>query len=916
MVTFTARRSKPEMVTPARLTPRETKTVSDMDDHPGHLVYIPLVEFFRCSGRAPAKAVKAALAEALVWYYPVAGRLREIAGGKLVVDCTAEGVAFMEADADVRLEELGEPLLPPFPCVEELLCDAGDIGVVVGKPIVFLQVTQFKCGGFVMGFHISHVIADGFGMIQFIKAIVDIARGHRAPMLLPVWERSILTSRPPPPSNTMAMPMPSVKFSSVLKDSTSIDDDIMLSTPQESMVGKYFLFRPNHISALRSHVYDNGRGFGTTATRFELITAVIWRCRTVALGYKPDDRVHFLFAANARRHRGEGSLRIPEGYYGNALTYHVAGGVTAGELCGSTLGDTVALIREAKLDGTTEERVRSTVDFLASVRLRGRRFPAVAFDKAYAVSDFTRLGEDGLDFGWAERVGGGVATPSFVSFHSRWKLMNSDGEEEDGVTASMLLPKPAMDRFEKELARWFDKDDGVNPCKVVAMVTFKANRSDPELVPPALTTPQEMKALSDVDTQLALRFYATGVEFFRQRPIIDGQVQPENPAKVVKDALAKALTYFYPVAGRIRELPGGEFVVECTGEGVVFVEADADVRLDEFGNPIMPPYPCVDEFFCDPGDTSVIIGKPLVFMQVTRLKGGGFVIGTYSCHNIVDAFGHTQFLKAIADIARGDDHPTVLPVWGREFMVARNTPDVTLLQHFMPSKLSPVEDSIAQHVSSTDHMVGEYFFFGPREIASLQHHAQLQCSSTAFEVITAAMWKCRTVALGYAPDQRASLLMTMNARGKWKRDPPLPQGFYGNGFVYLIVETDASELCKHSLGHAVELVQKAKLDATEEFTKSMVDFIKLYGGPPYVPGWTFVVSDITRIGEDALDFGWAERIGGGVPMLGDVKSKQVSYQMRCINESGEDCVVASMFLPKSAMEIFAKEILVLSKEME
>lgn len=124
MVTFTARRNKAEMVMPARPTPRETKPVSDMDDHPGHLVYIPLLEFFRCrfchnSSSSKAKAVKAALAEALVWYYPVAGRLREIAGGKLVVDCTAEGVAFVEADADVRLEELGEPLLPPFPCVEE-----------------------------------------------------------------------------------------------------------------------------------------------------------------------------------------------------------------------------------------------------------------------------------------------------------------------------------------------------------------------------------------------------------------------------------------------------------------------------------------------------------------------------------------------------------------------------------------------------------------------------------------------------------------------------------------------------------------------------------------------------------------------------------------------------------------------------
>lgn len=57
-------------------------------------------------------------------------------------------------------------------------------------------------------------------------------------------------------------------------------------------------------------------------------------------------------------------------------------------------------------------------------------------------------------------MGGGVATPSFVSFHSRWKLVSSDGdgEEEEAVAALMLLPKPAMDRFDKELALWLDLD--------------------------------------------------------------------------------------------------------------------------------------------------------------------------------------------------------------------------------------------------------------------------------------------------------------------------------------------------------------------------------------------------------------------------------------------------------------------------
>ena len=92
-----------------------------------------------------AKAIKAAVAGALVYYYPMAGRLRKLPGGnKLVVDCTGEGVVFVEAYADVRLEDLGQPLLPPYPCVEEFMGDAGDIRDVVDKPLLYLQVMLLK----------------------------------------------------------------------------------------------------------------------------------------------------------------------------------------------------------------------------------------------------------------------------------------------------------------------------------------------------------------------------------------------------------------------------------------------------------------------------------------------------------------------------------------------------------------------------------------------------------------------------------------------------------------------------------------------------------------------------------------------------------------------------------------------------
>lgn len=148
------------------------------------------------------------------------------------------------------------------------------------------------------------------------------------------------------------------------------------------------------------------------------------------------------------------------------------------------------------------------------------------------------------------------------------------------------------------------------------MVNFTSCRREPELVMPVRPTPRGIKYLSDIDNQRSFRFYATIVEFFRGQPTHD-QLPWRDPVIAIRSALAEALVYFYPVAGRLRELsPDGRLVVECTAEGVVFVEADVEVNLMELGEPLLPPYPCVDELLCDLDDTKVVTGKPLVFFQV------------------------------------------------------------------------------------------------------------------------------------------------------------------------------------------------------------------------------------------------------------------------------------------------------------
>ncbi|TVU14600.1 hypothetical protein EJB05_38076, partial [Eragrostis curvula] len=93
--------------------------------------------------------IRRALGKALVPYYPVTGRLREVEARKLqVVDCTGEGVLFVLADADVRLAELeavGPGLTPPFPCMDQLLFDVEGSSDLLKRPLLLIYPGTRAC---------------------------------------------------------------------------------------------------------------------------------------------------------------------------------------------------------------------------------------------------------------------------------------------------------------------------------------------------------------------------------------------------------------------------------------------------------------------------------------------------------------------------------------------------------------------------------------------------------------------------------------------------------------------------------------------------------------------------------------------------------------------------------------------------
>ncbi|KAL3812779.1 hypothetical protein ACJIZ3_014047 [Penstemon smallii] len=214
--------------------------------------------------------LKQSLPEALVTYYPLAGRIR----GTCWVDCNDAGAEYIEVRfPDIQLSDvIGK-------CEPERLNKYVPMVPRGGEDIpLSVQVNFFGCGGAAVGLCISHKVTDAtFGSMT-----------SRFP---PITDFHLFQPPPPPPPG---------------------------ATP-ENIVTKRYVFDESKLAMLKNFV-TVGPYNEINPTRVEAVTAFIWKNFIDAVINRDKNKVqNILFAAmHSMDIRSRASPPFPQNFFGNA----------------------------------------------------------------------------------------------------------------------------------------------------------------------------------------------------------------------------------------------------------------------------------------------------------------------------------------------------------------------------------------------------------------------------------------------------------------------------------------------------------------------------------------------------------------------------------------------------------------------
>ncbi|KAI7731859.1 hypothetical protein M8C21_032223 [Ambrosia artemisiifolia] len=682
--------------------------------------HIQLVYFYRPNGAAnffDTKVIKDALSRALVAFYPMAGRFKQGEHGRVEIDCQGQGALFLEAESDGMIDDFGD-FAPRFEFLKLVPVVDYSLGIE-SYPLLVVQVTYFKCGAVSLGVGLHHRVVDGLSAMHFVNTWSDMARGLDV-TLPPFIDRTLLRAQDPPKpvfDHVEYHPDPMV----------SLPLQVPLDETKTKSVCQLFKLTRDQLDTLKAKSKE-ADGSTISYSSFEILAAHVWKCVSKARGLPDDVNTKLKIATDGRaRFRPP----LPEGYFGNVV-FTTTAISTSGELQSKPTWHAASKIHDALMT-MNNEYLKSALDYLEQ---HLDQKPMVSYKHAnLRITSWARLPTRDADFGWGRPVFTGLT----------WIPL-------EGL--SFVLPSPIDDGSLLIII-------GLEAEQMKVMVTKST------MVRPAEETPTTRLWNSSLDLK-APNFHIQLVYFYHRNGAPNF-----FDTKVMKEALSRALVAFYPMAGRFKQDQHGRVEIDCQGQGALFLEAEADWVINDFGDfaprlEFLKLLPVVDY-------SLGIESYPLLVAQVTYFKCGGVSLGAGLHHQAVDGMSAIHFMNTWSDMARGLD-VTLPPFIDRTLLRAQDPPQ-PVFEHveYLPDR-TPV--SVPSHETK---IVCSIFKLTRNQLDMLKAKSKEDnntISFTSFEILSGHVWKCVCKARGLQDDMDTNLVIAMDGRARFQ--PPLPTGNFGN----------------------------------------------------------------------------------------------------------------------------------------
>ena len=123
-------------------------------------------------------------------------------------------------------------------------------------------------GGFILAVRLMHAMSDAQGLVQFLAAVAELARGAAVPSVRPVWDRHLLEARNPPRPGFVHR-----EYDEVVDTKGTIvplfgSKELGAAGTHPPMEDYAFFFGAKEVAAVRSHLSVDLR---KRATTFEVL---------------------------------------------------------------------------------------------------------------------------------------------------------------------------------------------------------------------------------------------------------------------------------------------------------------------------------------------------------------------------------------------------------------------------------------------------------------------------------------------------------------------------------------------------------------------------------------------------------------------------------------------------------------------